>query len=279
MRITELLCVLLALGGPVETFSSLVTTTVKKPNILRSTASEIPSATTFVPIVPAASVTTPVASPHNSELKNHHFACLLTAMAGVADIFSYQRYGCYSNMMTGNTLRLVNSLLELRWPDVGLYASMITAYIVGTMGYSWMVKVQKKPDRFQWYATGLFVLADVGAVIGLPWRMLPPIFAMGFALINANALHTTSAITNAMTGHMHKVGGGLVDRLLTGSMPTLGHKGRDMILSFVAGIFVTGLVHRRLPANFPMGVSLSILYFLVFRWYERPDRTVAAPAA
>lgn len=55
-------------------------------------------------------------------------ASLVTGLAftgGWVDVFVWQTYGCYANMMTGNLLRCLECLTALRWVDGAFFTALI----------------------------------------------------------------------------------------------------------------------------------------------------------
>jgi uncharacterized membrane protein YoaK (UPF0700 family) len=59
------------------------------------------------------------------------FLIAMMAMAGYVEGFCLLVYGTFPNMMTGNTVKLVESMLNGRWNKILYFSSMILCYMVG----------------------------------------------------------------------------------------------------------------------------------------------------
>jgi hypothetical protein len=146
-------------------------------------------------------------------------------------LFSSDR-ASYGNMMTGNTIKLMDHLAAGRWPQASYPASLVPAYILGASICTWLNKVDlsnlglggpsqeafshlNPPRRLRSpqqiavlrvvaiVSVVLFILGEFfGFIISgsstSRWRL--PFFACAFGLINAATLAAIHVVTNAVTG-------------------------------------------------------------------------------
>jgi hypothetical protein len=64
------------------------------------------------------------------ENRKQVFACCLASFSAFADVLCYHSLGCYGNMMTGNTIKLMDHLAAGRWIQASYPASLVPAYIL-----------------------------------------------------------------------------------------------------------------------------------------------------
>jgi Protein of unknown function (DUF1275) len=177
------------------------------------------------------------------ERRKQFFGCSLAVMSAYADILCYHSFGCYGNMMTGNTIKLMDLIAAGRWTDASYYAVIVPAYVVGAglctilnrLDLTWLGLGGPSDEAFQHLqpprrlrspqeisvlrvvAVGCVVLFLAGEVAGRivpggaadPWRL--PFFACAFGLLNAATLAAINIVTNAVTGHWIAVGVGMAD--------------------------------------------------------------------
>ena len=180
---------------------------------------------------------------------SHTFVALLAILSGTTDAIFCQRFGCYANMMTGNTIRLATALAECRMRDSWFFASLILSYTGGVTlaGIIEQVSVPPWQDHekqqnqqsqqqlalrqaqssslYMVALAALFFLSAPDWIAPLlqvtdlldptpsPWAF--SCFAVGFGLVNAatmNVLHGT--VTNAATGHYTKLGRAAADAIV-----------------------------------------------------------------
>jgi len=78
---------------------------------------------------------------HRYETRKQLFACALAACSGFADVLCYHSFGCYGNMMTGNTIKLMDHLAAGRWSEALYPASLVPAYVVGAALCTYLSKL------------------------------------------------------------------------------------------------------------------------------------------
>ena len=59
----------------------------------------------------------------------------LAFLAGVADVMAFDHYGCFANMMTGNTFRAMGALASSQWNEAGFHAALVLTYVMGVATY------------------------------------------------------------------------------------------------------------------------------------------------
>jgi uncharacterized membrane protein YoaK (UPF0700 family) len=158
------------------------------------------------------------------DMKKSIFSSVGAGLTGFTDVLYKMRYGCFVNMMTGNTISLLRNVVE--GGDGALlnavfYASLIVAYIVGSMLTSVVCKPisQEKGSTQQPVAYQkciqivpavllLFVSADViGTYFPSSHRRFgATALSMAYGLINTVSIEVTGGtILYAVTGHMNRV--------------------------------------------------------------------------
>ncbi|EOD31016.1 hypothetical protein EMIHUDRAFT_449631 [Emiliania huxleyi CCMP1516] len=139
-------------------------------------------------------------------------ASLVTGLAftgGWVDVFVWQTYGCYANMMTGNLLRCLECLTALRW-------ALIASY-VGGFGAFRVVDLSRRRRRTLSSVApavfALFALADLGLRLsnGSRWSIL--LLGVGSGVVNAASADSTGAVTCMVTGHLGRIARSLGDAI------------------------------------------------------------------
>ena len=228
------------------------------------------------------------------------FVAMLGGLCGMVDALFCHHFDCYANMMTGNTIKLANSLAHDEYRAAAKYFMMILFYMSGCSLWpviqrnaeqqrqvhasstsSSTTAPMSKPTRLRHIVPamfGLFVLSDVAAKLVHPSLFLP-ILSVAFGLVNTATIDCIGVVTNAATGHVSKIGMGLVGYVLQGcgkgNVP-LQHVG--YLLSFAGAILVTTKLYGAwlltgkglrlwLP---PLGLTLGCLYAAAVLWYTSP---------
>mmetsp|Transcript_7327 Transcript_7327/g.18554 ORF Transcript_7327/g.18554 Transcript_7327/m.18554 type:complete len:384 (-) Transcript_7327:81-1232(-) len=154
----------------------------------------------------------------------------LVFAAGIADVLSFKVFGFYASMMTGNTIRLCNAIVESRYRDAFFSTFAIAGYTLGSAIYHWLnqaetalmtaAKEEKRVDyrskykAFSIVAFSIFVAGDaLVLLLRLPGKWLGPFLSVGFGFVNSLCSVETAVVNFAITGHIHKVGLGIVDSI------------------------------------------------------------------
>ena len=59
----------------------------------------------------------------------------LAFLAGVTDVMTFDHYGCFANMMTGNTFRAMGALASAQWAEGAFNAALVLSYVTGVAAY------------------------------------------------------------------------------------------------------------------------------------------------
>ena len=89
-------------------------------------------------ITTASTIITPEFRRLRYEQRKQIFACTLAFLSGFADVLCRHSFGCYGNMMTGNTITLVDHLAAGRWQEAGFFGILVSSYIVGAGLYTYL---------------------------------------------------------------------------------------------------------------------------------------------
>lgn len=179
---------------------------------------------------------------HRYQVRKQLFACALAASSGFADVLCYHSFGCYGNMMTGNTIKLMDHMAAGRWRQAVYPAALVPAYILGaalcTLLSKWDLTALglggpsarefshlqpprrlRSPQQISVLrvvaicCVVLFLLGEVWGCLVNSQRWRLPFFACAFGLLNAATLAAIHLVTNAVTGHWITVGLGVADDL------------------------------------------------------------------
>ena len=141
--------------------------------------------------------------------------------------------------MTGNTVKLLDALMDFKWKEALWGLTMLAAYVGGGALYQAVVlQTSNDKDKVKDAVVDsnhrtcralntvarlsllIFGMADVVHFGWLQPRLGPlsqwrlPILSLGFGLINAASTNLLGGVTNAITGHWTKIGLGLTETLL-----------------------------------------------------------------
>ncbi len=217
------------------------------------------------------------------------FAMVLAFMglSGVVDAISFRYYKCFPNMMTGNTVKFLDSMVDARWNDAIWSASMILSYIMGTCFYK-AVALKQSPRQRIPRTVGIvaqltlvvFSLSDLMHRFIFPkvfTRLRLPLIALGFGMLNTVCIDVWGTVTYALTGHLHKVGSGLAESALVGTQKSWAStKSAWGLAAFAVAMFGTSFLLRvvevqkwhlegRLP---PFGLTMGTLYYALLTVYS-----------
>jgi uncharacterized membrane protein YoaK (UPF0700 family) len=196
----------------------------------------------------AATVAPTKTKPTSSSVESLHsrFCIGLMSLSGLVEGYCLKRYGCFPNMMTGNAVKLVESLTN-RWSGIGtggsgsgsaaasvvvLYSSMMVMYFVGSSIFEqYRAVVDDTSDnndndnapqdgRYGRLLNGsaalamfVFVLSDL-----LAPALKLPLLSLSFGILHSVTMDTVGVVPFAMTGHMTKIGTGLTREYLLSRM-------------------------------------------------------------
>jgi uncharacterized membrane protein YoaK (UPF0700 family) len=180
------------------------------------------------------------------DTKKNLFILSLMTLTGISEAICFRRFGCFPNMMTGNTIRSMSFLADLEFGKALFHAALVGSYVAGGSLFKILdVTYTNKRNRLQqmdddskstflnskstlplvaFVGLALFSLSDLVNKLIMATansnanannaRAGLPILALGYGMINAATLNAVGAVTNAVTGHWTKVGLGVVDYLV-----------------------------------------------------------------
>mmetsp|Transcript_16288 Transcript_16288/g.45079 ORF Transcript_16288/g.45079 Transcript_16288/m.45079 type:complete len:486 (-) Transcript_16288:355-1812(-) len=238
-----------------------------------------------------------------SQIQNR-FVWSLMAVAGFVEGFCIRNYGCFPNLMTGTILKLAEAVGSLKLSAAGFYASMVMAYMAGgSIVGLWKSSSQNSNNNAKrgllegvsLFSSIVFVVSDLAPASG---ALRLPLLATAFGIVNAGTMDAGAGVTNAMTGHVSKIGQGLVlatqgngkGKGISTSANGMGIFWSAAVLANLVCVLLEsaaggGHVHslaravQWLSAKIPMGTTLAVVYGALFRWYLGASEKAAAAAA
>jgi uncharacterized membrane protein YoaK (UPF0700 family) len=179
------------------------------------------------------------------------FAISLAILSGMLDVLSFQKFGCFVHLTTGNTFKCFTAATEMQWKQASFLAAMIACYTVGSGGFRFIdnaFQKQRNPKHnrqrrrrrrtsitadhseplvvsttsslslLSFLLLPLFGLSDILVSHVLPhWpsSIVAFCWALGSGMVNTAALHSMGVVTNAVTGHWSKIGIALADGIVS----------------------------------------------------------------
>lgn len=205
-----------------------------------------------------------------SQIQNT-FVYSLMAISGFIEGFCIKKHGCFPNLMTGTILKLAEAVSSFQWSEARFFVSMVAAYMVGGSVFGAWKGSNKHNGSNSSTLIGVSVLSTVAFLLSdvLGKHAKLPLLAAGFGILNAGTLDIGAGVTNAMTGHVTRIGKGLVangDKSHHASAKGVMVFATAALLSNLwlslteKGLFVASL-------RLPMGTTLAVVYATLFRWY------------
>lgn len=206
-------------------------------------------------------------------ISKEHFISLTAFLAGLSDVLCYRRYGCYVNMMTGNTIRCAVSIAEFDFGETARLVTLIGGYVMGTSLFRATYKRLKRINSKR-ASTAVSVIAApiIMALLCLAEATsFQPLLALAGSFINSAAqIGTGGTITYALTGHITKLSNGVVDNCMTGK-PVTGPSIRVLVSLFAGVVVGAGLLaHTNVLSNLPVFSILGLVYLFTFGIYGWP---------
>jgi uncharacterized membrane protein YoaK (UPF0700 family) len=278
-----------------KTTTKTVSSSTQESHISLQKTKQPKSATPSITTAPTPAATTKPAQQSDAK-RTHLLTCALAAYAGIVDVICLQRHGCYVNMLTGNSIKSLSALVNAQWREGMKHAGLVGAYTFGTILYRSLItrggqikpNEAKKSYKARVLATA-FVIWFIGDVMaytkGPSWQ--PLFLTMGFGVLNPAAMDLTGVINWAMTGHMGRVGFGVVDKAREGKSPSSMHASGQIMASFLIGTLVTAYLHSKSFTRWmqsgplsnyklvevPIGLLFSAMYSGLLHWYLRGEKT------
>lgn len=240
----------------------------------------------------------------NKEQIQGTFVISLMGLAGFVEGFCIRRHGAFPNLMTGTILKVAEAIGKWNLSAASIHASMVGCYIGGSWIFSqWKKTAPITSNKLETKKSALLavsvlsglllLLSDAsGGFLKLPFFRLP-LLAAAFGVINAGTVDVGAGVTYAMTGHVTKVGQGLVSassnfaRPEDPSMKPKAHRtSAQGLVAFSMAALVANLICGVLESNrisssapllvrvagtvlrkLPLGATCAVAYAWLFRWY------------
>ena len=140
----------------------------------------------------------------------------LAYLGGWNDVNTFRRFGCYSNMMTGNSISFGWALGAMQWADTAFFLAVVSSYVLGVCSYRAAATWQPRRHRASRAAAAAVALAFVAAdcLASCRWAVVP--LALGSGIVNAVSSDEAGTVTCMVTGHLGKIANTLVDGLAGG---------------------------------------------------------------
>jgi uncharacterized membrane protein YoaK (UPF0700 family) len=244
-----------------DTANSMTTTVVSSSNTNSDEshyyrAGEDLTQTSFFQLpVPTVATTTTTSTQISSSTRpiitqdrlDTRFLIAMMGMAGYVEGFCLLSFGTFPNMMTGNTVKLVEAMLYGRWNKILYFSSMILLYMVGgSIFVQWKDYANTKTTlssssfdntppispaqqlvEYRSTLTRGVALLSMGTLIasdllfgGIQATRLP-LLGMAFGILHAYAIDLIGVIPFAMTGHLTKIGIGLTKDYILGEKKSI----------------------------------------------------------
>ena len=163
----------------------------------------------------------------------------LAYLGGWNDVNTFRRFGCYSNMMTGNSISFGWALGAMQWADTAFFLAVVSSYVLGVCSYRAAATWQPRRHRASRAAAAAVALAFVAAdcLASCRWAVVP--LALGSGIVNAVSSDEAGTVTCMVTGHLGKIANTLVDGLAggLGAAPRrAGLKSVGVLAAFLCGV-------------------------------------------
>ncbi|KAL7448760.1 hypothetical protein ACHAWC_000907, partial [Mediolabrus comicus] len=221
----------------------------------------IPHAPSSATALKSAAVSAPAATPARQFNYKKRVATFMAFMTGWADYLLVTKYKFFATMMTGNSMWMMNALVDARFRDVAFYASVIASYIFG-VGLFRRAELTYKEKAlrglFAPIVTGCFLLSDY------------------LTMLNPVGSEVTGTLIFVVTGAMTRVSNMMVDRISrTAGRKKISKEGMLMSLSVIGGFWMGAAwsvwLNKTMPDLIKHGVFsiIGLTYGCLFLWLDR----------
>ena len=182
--------------------------------------------------------------------------------------------------MTGNSMWMMNALVDARFRDVAFYASIIASYIFG-VGLFRRAELSYKEKAlsglFAPVVTVCFLLSDYLTMLNPSTRWLPALMlAFSWGIINSVGSEVTGTLVFVVTGAMTRFSNMIVDRISrTAGRKKITQEAIMMSLSVIGGFWLGAgwsvWLNKNAPQLTKYGVFSIIggVYGILFLWLDR----------
>jgi len=240
----------------------------------------IPHAPSSATALKSAAVSAPAATPARQFNYKKRVATFMAFMTGWADYLLVTKYKFFATMMTGNSMWMMNALVDARFRDVAFYASVIASYIFG-VGLFRRAELTYKEKAlrglFAPIVTGCFLLSDYLTMLNPACRWIPALLlASSWGIINSVGSEVTGTLIFVVTGAMTRVSNMMVDRISrTAGRKKISKEGMLMSLSVIGGFWMGAAwsvwLNKTMPDLIKHGVFsiIGLTYGCLFLWLDR----------
>jgi uncharacterized membrane protein YoaK (UPF0700 family) len=211
---------------------------------------------------------------------------ILGMLTGLSGVLCYRRFNCFLHMMTGCTFRAATSFVEGSWSAVALDVGIILSFITGTACFR-LMETKRAATTFPLPLTVAlsssiaFCLSDIlycqSSVFS---RLVCPLLALGFGILNAFSTTVLGVVTSAATGHYTKIGLGCAETVLLRKNNN-SQTSQAYLKGFISSVLLVSVLYRQVTTRWtglivppPLGLTLAVCYTTVFAWYSYGFRKI-----
>lgn len=202
-------------------------------------------------------------------------------MTGWADYIFIKKYNFFATMMTGNSMKMANALVDGRITDTFFFLSVIISYIVG-VGIFRRAELSYKDKAlnglFAPVVAGCFMWSDYLSFVGAS-KFIPGILlSFAWGIINSVGSEVTGTLIFVVTGAMTRIANMIVDRISrTAGRKKIPKEGFLMSTSVIGGFILgaawSAILSVKAPKLTSRGVFsiMGAMYGLLFLWLDRSE--------
>lgn len=209
-------------------------------------------------------------------------AILMAFMTGWADFIFIKKYNFFATMMTGNSMKMANALVDGRIRDTFFFLTVITSYISGVGAFrraELSYKDKALNGLFAPIVVGAFVFSDYLSWVNPACKFIPAaLLSFAWGIINSVGSEVTGTLIFVVTGAMTRFANMMVDRISrTAGRKKVPKEGCLMSLSVIGGFTLgagwSAFLSNKAPKLLNRG-AFSIMggiYGLLFLWLDRSE--------
>ncbi|KAL7525931.1 hypothetical protein ACHAXR_001223 [Thalassiosira sp. AJA248-18] len=133
-------------------------------------------------------------------------AILMAFMTGWADFIFIKKYNFFATMMTGNSMKMANALVDGRIRDTFFFLTVITSYISGVGAFrraELSYKDKALNGLFAPIVVGAFVFSDYLSWVNPACKFIPAaLLSFAWGIINSVGSEVTGTLIFVVTGAM-----------------------------------------------------------------------------
>jgi len=206
-------------------------------------------------------------------------AILMAFMTGWSDFIFIKKYNFFATMMTGNSMKMANALVDGRARDSLFFLSVIVTYMfgVGTFRRAELSYKDKAMNGlFAPIVAGCFLCSDYLSWVKPSCKFIPAmLLSFSWGIINSVGSEVTGTLIFVLTGAMTRLSNMIVDRISrTAGRKKIPKEGMLMSLSVIGGFILgaawSAFLSTRAPKLVTHGVFSIIggIYGLLFLWLD-----------